>query len=78
MHLLLLMPLLAATTDSPARSPDPAPSPEAVSLLGRPLVPPALPEERRLKLEANLEQARKEQAARPTDADALIWLGRRA
>jgi tetratricopeptide (TPR) repeat protein len=77
MRLLLLMSLLAATADTPARSPEPAASPEAVSLLGRPLVSPALPEQRRHTLEANLEQARKEQAAKPGDADALIWLGRR-
>jgi tetratricopeptide (TPR) repeat protein len=51
--------------------------PEARSLLGRPLFAPSIPEERRPRLEHNLEEARREAAARPHDADASIWLGRR-
>jgi tetratricopeptide (TPR) repeat protein len=69
MRTLLLAVLLAAAADPPA--------PEARSLLGRALFAPAIPEERRLRLEQNLEQARRDAAARPHDADALIWLGRR-
>jgi tetratricopeptide (TPR) repeat protein len=51
--------------------------PEARSLLGRPLFAPPIAEERRPRLEHNLEEARREAAARPRDADASIWLGRR-
>src|SRR5262245_50177770 len=54
-----------------------APEPEARSLLGRPLFAPAIPDERRQRLEKNLAQAEQEARARPDDADALIWLGRR-
>ena len=49
--------------------------PEATSLAGKPLVRIALPDQQ--KLEANLAQAEKELAAKPTDADAIIWVGRR-
>ena len=57
--------------------PSPAAAPEAVSLLGRPLLPPPITAERRAKLEANLEKARQDHRARPDDAEAIIWLGRR-
>ncbi|HEU5322314.1 MAG TPA: tetratricopeptide repeat protein, partial [Methylomirabilota bacterium] len=67
---LLLLTLLAV---SPAQ----APGPEARSLLGRPLFAPPIPDERRQRLEKNLAQAEQEARARPDDADALIWLGRR-
>ena len=49
--------------------------PEATSLSGKPLFPIDLPN--RAKLEADLAQAEKELAARPNDADAIIWAGRR-
>ena len=49
--------------------------PEATSLAGKPLVRIALPDQQ--KLEANLAQAEKELAAKPTDADAIVWVGRR-
>ncbi len=49
--------------------------PEATSLSGKPLVPMPLPN--RAKLEADLAQAEKDLAAKPTDADAIIWVGRR-
>jgi tetratricopeptide (TPR) repeat protein len=49
--------------------------PEATSLAGKPLVRIALPDQQ--KLEANLVQAEKELAAKPTDADAIVWVGRR-
>jgi tetratricopeptide (TPR) repeat protein len=50
-------------------------TPEATSLSGKPLFPIDLPN--RPKLEADLAQAEKELAAKPTDADAIIWVGRR-
>jgi tetratricopeptide (TPR) repeat protein len=49
--------------------------PEATSLSGKPLYAVELPN--REKLEADLAQAEKELAARPNDADAIIWVGRR-
>ena len=49
--------------------------PEATSLSGKPLYPIDLPN--RQKLEADLAQAEKDLAARPNDADAIIWAGRR-
>lgn len=50
---------------------------EAVSLLGEELRAPELAEERRLELERQLEEARAAYERDPTDADAIIWLGRR-
>lgn len=50
-------------------------TPEATSLSGKPLYPIDLPN--RQKLEADLAQAEKDLAAKPNDADAIIWLGRR-
>ena len=49
--------------------------PEATSLSGKPLYPIALAN--RAKLEADLAQAEKDLAARPNDAEAMIWVGRR-
>jgi tetratricopeptide (TPR) repeat protein len=49
--------------------------PEATALSGTPLYPIELPN--RQKLEADLAQAEKDLAARPNDADAIIWVGRR-
>ena len=54
-----------------------ADAPEATSLLGRPLVAPALPADREEKLETNLEAATDDFVKSPDDADAIIWLGRR-
>ena len=49
---------------------------EATSLSGRPLVAPAaIPNKQ--KLDADLAQAEKDLAARPNDAEAMIWVGRR-
>jgi tetratricopeptide (TPR) repeat protein len=51
-------------------------APEATSLNGKPLMrPTALPNQQ--KLEADLAQAEKDLAARPNDAEAMIWVGRR-
>ena len=70
--------LLAACVPSVRRDPSPEMGrPEAVSLFGNRLYPPELPLERRTRLEADLAQARQAYEARPTDADALIWYGRR-
>jgi tetratricopeptide (TPR) repeat protein len=52
-----------------------AKKPEATSLAGKPLYAVDLPE--RAKLEADLAQAEKDLAARPNDAEAIIWVGRR-
>ena len=49
--------------------------PEATSLSGKPLYAIELPN--RVKLEADLAQAEKDLAAKPNDADAIIWTGRR-
>lgn len=51
--------------------------PEATSLLGVPLYPTPLSPELQAQREAQLETALAERAANPTDADALIWVGRR-
>jgi tetratricopeptide (TPR) repeat protein len=51
--------------------------PEATSLLGRPLVAPPPPAERRAALEENLAKARAAYEKDPNDADAAIWMGRR-
>jgi len=48
---------------------------EATSLAGKPLFAIDLPN--RAKLEGDLAQAEKDLAAKPTDADAIIWTGRR-
>ena len=50
---------------------------EATSLLGTPLHRPVPPPETREKLEANLRAATESLSKTPTDADAMIWVGRR-
>lgn len=50
---------------------------EATSLLGRPLVSPVLPDEARLRMEADLAAAAASLQKAPKDPDALIWVGRR-
>ena len=53
-----------------------AAQPDAVSLSGKPFYrPAAIPNQQ--KLEADLAQAEKDLAARPNDAEAMIWVGRR-
>lgn len=70
--------LLAACVPSVRRDPSPQMGrPEAVSLFGNRLYTPELPLERRTRLEADLAAARQAYDARPGNADALIWYGRR-
>ena len=52
-------------------------TPEATSLLGRPLFAPELSADVRKKAEAELAQAETVHRQTPDDADAIIWLGRR-
>ena len=51
--------------------------PEATSLLGKPLIPPAQTEPARAQLEKHLAAAKAAYEASPADADAIIWYGRR-
>lgn len=53
------------------------PSTTVTSLLGEALEPPALAPERAAQLEANLAEARATYDAAPSNADNIIWLGRR-
>lgn len=56
---------------------DTSPRVEALSLLGRPLFSPPLPDEVRERLERDLAEARSAYDRNPADAEAIIWLGRR-
>jgi tetratricopeptide (TPR) repeat protein len=62
---------------TPAAERTPPAGAEAVSLLGEPLVAPALSDEARARLETQLAEAQAAYDADPDDADAIIWLGRR-
>lgn len=72
MRLLILAATLTATFTTSVMGTQ---KPEATSLAGKPLYPIDLPN--RPKLEADLAQAEKDLAAKPTDPDAIIWVGRR-
>lgn len=82
---LLLVPAFAAcapASDSQDTAGDPAPEielpdVEAISLLGEPLVRPALDDETRARLEADLATAQAAWDHAPENADSIIWLGRR-
>lgn len=52
-------------------------TPEATSILGKPLYPIALSAETRRSLEANLAAAETEYAKNPMSEEAIVWLGRR-
>ncbi len=69
--------LLTATPAMTGTLQDPNTEPEAMSLLGKPLMRPVLHDEQRRKLEANLSAALQQYESNPEDPDALIWLGRR-
>lgn len=53
-------------------------APIVTSLLGTPLTPPAMSDERAAKLQADYDAAREAYNADPDNADNIIWLGRRA
>jgi tetratricopeptide (TPR) repeat protein len=83
-QLLVLAFLLSfgcATAPPPAPAPEPVPvlprGVEAISLLGKHLPPPPLPPEVQKQREEELAAARRDYTAKPNDADAIIWLGRR-
>ena len=61
----------------PSPTSAPATPPEAVSLLGKPLLPPPIEEAARKRLEGNLAKATADFIKAPDDADAIVWLGRR-
>jgi len=67
----------AACVPRVGAGPGPAGPPETRSLLGQPLYAPELPLETRQRLEAQLDTARLAYEARPENADAIIWYGRR-
>jgi len=73
--------LLAACESAPPRAADSAPAPrygfEAISLAGDELQRPALADERREQLLADLADAEAALARAPHDEDAHIWRGRR-
>lgn len=79
--ILALLGLVACGSPTPPAANVPAdPEPalvEATSLLGQPLVRPALDEDSRARQEELLAAARAALEASPDDADALIWVGRR-
>lgn len=62
-----------------AATPDRVDPPDetVISLLGQPLPAPSIGAEARARMERELEQARRAYDAAPTDADSIIWLGRR-
>ncbi len=72
-RLILCLAVVSTTTALAAQSA--APKPEATSLLGKPLYAIALPNQD--KLQAELRQAEQDLAAKPNDAGAIIWVGRR-
>lgn len=71
-RIVLLLTLLALSACT-----NPGRAVEATSLLGEPLVRPAVDETRRAALEADLAKAAAHHAAHPIDEDAIIWHGRR-
>jgi tetratricopeptide (TPR) repeat protein len=69
---IVLSVAIAFGIESPA-----AQTPEATSLLGRPLVSAPPTGEEKARLEANLARAQADYDRDPASADAAIWLGRR-
>jgi tetratricopeptide (TPR) repeat protein len=73
---------LAASTPAPFRqsgaTQTTAAKPEATSLLGRPLYLVELAPEAKQAAESSLQSARDALAKAPDNADAMLWLGRRA
>jgi tetratricopeptide (TPR) repeat protein len=62
----------ATTADTTTKT-----TPEAQSLLGKALYPRTITPETRARLEQNLAAAQKAYEHTPTNADSIIWLGRR-
>lgn len=84
--LVLLFILAACTSTTSKVPPAPAPTsvpvaktgePEAISLLGKPLVSAPAAADVQQKREEDLAKARADYNADPDSADAIIWLGRR-
>jgi tetratricopeptide (TPR) repeat protein len=77
-HAIILLALVNACVPSVRRDPSPVVGrPEAVSMFGHRLYAPELPLERRTALEGELAAARRVYEAKPENADALLWYGRR-
>lgn len=75
--LLPLVLSLAVGCSAPAEPEPTGPTPEATSLLGKPLFPAPIAEEARNRMETELAEARADWEDSPDDSDAIIWLGRR-
>ncbi|HET9226666.1 MAG TPA: tetratricopeptide repeat protein [Thermoanaerobaculia bacterium] len=71
------VPALQLPRVQPSPAADAAGTAEAVSLFGQPLTPPPLDPKAQSDREEKLAEARKVAEAKPDDADAQIWLGRR-
>jgi tetratricopeptide (TPR) repeat protein len=72
--------VLAACSPAAEKAPvadSAAPTPEATSLLGKPLFPRTIAPETRATLEANLAAAKAAYERAPDNADSVIWYGRR-
>ncbi|HEX4955470.1 MAG TPA: tetratricopeptide repeat protein [Thermoanaerobaculia bacterium] len=78
-QLLVTSLLLGACSGVPApiSAPAPAPAAEAVSLLGKPLVAPALPPALAAERQAQLTAAERELERHPDRVDSWVWAGRR-
>lgn len=74
---LVLLMALAGCGGVEVSPEEPAPGAEARSIDGKPLVAPPLADDVRVARERDLAVALAESRARPTDPDALIWVGRR-
>ena len=71
------LPIACATLILSAGSAAQQPPAEAISLLGRPLIPAAIAAEDNSRMLAQLAEATAAWQKAPDDADALIWAGRR-
>jgi tetratricopeptide (TPR) repeat protein len=72
-----MMLLMIAVVAVAAAMPQETRTPEATSLLGRPLISPEPSAERRAAMEKELAAARADFDKNPSSAEAAIWLGRR-
>ena len=68
---------LSACAGDPDVAPTTGDAPEATSLLGEPLRPRDIPAATRARLVAQLDSARRAYERTPSDADSIVWLGRR-